>query len=52
MLNTNEGSPIAGEVEYDGLNASLRFLEPTDACTNRLQARWLKYYLDYVEMLN
>ena len=41
-----EGNPIATEVEYGGMNDCLRILNEEQ------DAKWLDYYLDYVEFLN
>ncbi len=48
MLNTDEGNPIAGEVEYGGLKDCLEQLnEPHENAK-----QWIDYYLDYVDFLN
>jgi len=47
-MNHDEGNPIASEVEYSGMNDSLGILN----IHYNPSARWLSYYLDYVEFLN
>ena len=46
LMNHEEGNPIAGEVEYGGMNDSIMMLN------ERHNTKWLDYYLDYVEFLN
>ena len=46
LMNHEEGNPIAGEVEYGGMNDSLMMI------TEEQDAKWLDYYLSYVEFLN
>ena len=48
-MNHDEGNPIAGEVEYGGMNDSLNMLNEIDKL---IHVRWLDYYLSYVEFLN
>ena len=58
MLNTDEGNPIATEVEYGGLNDCRNQLtEMWVTWGNHEEPRpsqlvWLKHYLDYVDFLN
>ena len=50
-MNHDEGNPIAGEVEYGGMNDSL-MMNVDYMLTKEHNTKWLKYYLDYVEFLN
>jgi len=51
LMNHEEGNPIAGEVEYGGMNDSLEM--NSEYMLNEDHAtKWLDYYLDYVEFLN
>ena len=48
LMNHDEGNPIAGEVEYSGLNDSVFYA----AFNPNHRDRWLFWYLSYVEFLN
>ena len=51
LMNHDEGNPIAGEVEYGGMNDSLE-MNSEYMLTEEHNTKWLDYYLDYVEFLN
>ena len=50
-MNHDEGNPIAGEVEYGGMNDSL-MMNVDYMLNEEHNTKWLEYYLDYVEFLN